>query len=240
MTSGIHVQQVIHVMHKGIKSKGMQIISKHQTVSEELSGFWALSLVQWVGVGYRKNEGAEMTRKHNSPMNQYQVKLCLAICDQSRFQVILALTFNGYFTIIQMFDAKNQPFHSLTLHIDRVDTKDWHYFKLLAGTCVCGATSTSVTCNSSHFWHSELKKYWHKVEKHWERDGALNINRISSLLQVNRFQLQVQDNMKQPCAMLCSAMQCYAMLLRCQTVKVSHCLMAVKAFITRLCAWMIW
>jgi len=61
-----------------------------------------------VGVGYRKNEGAEMTRKHNSPMNQYEVKLCLAICDQSQFQAILALEFNGYFTRIQMFDAKNQ------------------------------------------------------------------------------------------------------------------------------------
>ena len=53
-------------------------------------------------------------------------------------------------------------------------------------------------------------------------------------------ELQVQDNMKQPCAMLCSAKQCYAMLVRCQTVKVSHCLMAVRAFVTRLCAWMIW
>ena len=181
-------------------------------------------------------------------MNQYEVKLCLAICDQSQFQAILALEFNGYFTRIQMFDAKNQekrnmagrcpwqPFHSLTLHIDRVDTKDWHYFKLLAGTCVCGATSTSVTCNSSHFWHSELKM----LTQSWKTLGTWRCPQHKLDQQSPSGESLSTTSAKQYEAAMRNAMQCYAMLVRCQTVKVSHCLMAVKAFVTRLCAWMIW
>lgn len=101
-----------------------------------------------------------------------------------------------------------QPFHSLTLHIDRVDTKDWHYFKLLAGTCVCGATSTSVTCNSSHFWHSELKI----MTQSWKTLGTWRCPQHKPDQQSPSGESLSTASARQYEAAMRNAMQCYAML----------------------------